>query len=376
MRHQWLMCIGLSLLAACVTSPPQSKPEFLDDAWRRYQQAYLHEDGYVLDRTRNGGEVTSEGQAYALLRAAWSGDAATFERVLVWTDTHLRRRDGMLSWRWTPERGGRVLDVNSATDADADLAFALIVAAVRFERPDYLVRAREGLRAIRTLTRVEVPGGWFPSAGNWATGERVVNLSYFTPYAYPYFDVIDPEGGWLDVIPAGYRLLDEAFQSPRRLPPDFTTVGLEGALAPPTNPELRRTFSFDAVRTYWRVALDCRLHGRERACHHPGNEGLIGILRRDNRLVTEYDLEGTRLTERESLTFYACVLPMLAAQAPDLAEGIRQTKLSLGTLAPVMRRRDRYFDLNWIWFGLALADDVIPAHTPTVADLRALSRPG
>jgi endo-1,4-beta-D-glucanase Y len=367
--------VELALLAACVTSAPQSDRDFLADAWNQYRRAYVHADGYVLDRTRNGGEVTSEGQAYALLRAAWSDDRATFERVLSWTDTHLRRADGLLSWRWAADGGGRVLDANSATDADQDLAFALIVAAFRFERPDYLRLATHTVRAIRTVARVEVPGGWFPSAGNWATADRVVNLSYFTPYAYAYFDALDPEGRWNDVTAAGYDLLGAALVSPRRLPPDFMTVARDGALSAPADPALGRTFSFDAVRTYWRVALDCRLHARERACRYPGLDGLVEILRRDGRLVTEYALDGTRLADGESLTFYACVLPMLEPRVPDLAAILRRTRLSPSVLRSILGRRDRYFDLNWIWFGLALADGVIPERTPTVDDIVALRQP-
>ena len=346
---------------------------FLDEAWTRYKRVYVHAEGYVTDRTRNGGEVTSEGQAYALLRAAWMGDRSTFTTVLSWTDTHLMRADGLLSWRWSAAGGGRVLDVNSATDADEDVAFALIVAASRFNRSDYLLRARETLRAIRAGTRVEVPGGWFPAAGNWATAGRVVNLSYFTPYAYPYFDILDPEGRWGDVTAAGYGLLDAALAAPARLPPDFMVVGLDGALSPPGDETLRRTFSFDAVRIFWRVAFDCRLHGRSPACRHPGGDTLAELLKRDGRLVTDYQVDGTRVSDEESLTFYACALPMLDARAPDLATGLRETRLSPEALRPVLDRRDRYFDLNWVWFGLALSGDLIVERTPTVDRIASMA---
>ena len=43
---------------------------------------------------------------------------------------------------------------------------------------------------------------WFPTAGNWANNERLVNLSYFLPYAYPEFDKLDPEGQWLAAVNA------------------------------------------------------------------------------------------------------------------------------------------------------------------------------
>ncbi len=374
--------VGSGLVAAialtgCLSPVRRSEGDldagFLDDAWTRYKGVYVHADGYVIDRTRNGGEVTSEGQAYALLRAAWTGDRATFTKVLSWSDGHLLRADGLLSWRWSAAGGGKVLDVNSATDADADMAFALIVAASRFDRPDYLSRARATLRAIRANARVEVSGGWFPAAGNWATSGRVVNLSYFTPYAYPYFDLVDPEGRWGDVTTAGYSLLDAALTAPARLPPDFMVVGVDGALSPPADEGLRRTFSFDAVRIFWRVALDCRLHRRPAACRYPGGDALAELLRRDGRLVTEYQVDGTRVSDQESLTFYACVLPMLDERAPDLATGLRQTRLSPEALRPVLDRPDRYFDLNWVWFGLALSGDLIVERTPTVDQIAAMA---
>jgi len=369
--------VAAMALSGCLSPVRRSERDlaagFLDDAWARYKRLYVHTDGYVLDRTRNGGEVTSEGQAYALLRAAWTGDQATFITVLSWTDAHLLRPDGLLSWRWSPADGGRVLDVNSATDADEDMAFALIIAAPRFDRPDYLSRARAMIQAIRSGTRVEVQGGWFPAAGNWATSDRVVNLSYFTPYAYPYFSLLDPEGRWDDVTTAGYGLLDAALVAPSRLPPDFMVVGVDGALSPPSDEKLGRTFSFDAVRIFWRVALDCRLHRRPLACRHPGGDALAEVLKRDGRLVTDYQVDGTRGSDQESLTFYACALPMLDDRAPDLAAVLRQTRLSPGALRPVLDRPDRYFDLNWVWFGLALSNDLIVERTPTVQRIAAMA---
>lgn len=370
MRHLVRARLSILGLAAAIACQSQSHHEFLAEAWNRYRHAYVHPDGYVLDLTRNGGEVTSEGQAYALLRAAWSDDDQTFARVLAWTDRHLRRPDGLLSWRWSPTDGGRVLDANTATDGDEDLAFALIIAAVRFDRPAYLQRAAETVRAIRTLTRLDVRDGWYPSAGNWATASRVVNLSYFTPYAHPYFEALDPEGAWEAATRGGYGLLEAAVQDGRRLPPDFMTVAPDGTLSAPADPNLGRTFSFDAVRTYWRVALDCRLHGR--ACEHPMHESLIAILRRDGRLATEHAVDGTALTSRESPTFYACVLPMLGARAPDLAARIQRTRLSPRAMRALLNRRDRYYDLNWIWFGVALHSGFIVGRTPSLVTVQAM----
>ena len=192
-----VLAAGVTLLTYRPSAQMFADREFLDLAWHAYKDLYIDPAGYVLDRDRNGGEVTSEGQAYALMRAAWMGDHETFTSVLEWTDRTLRRPDGLYSWHWTPRDNGTLLDRNTATDADQDIAFALVLAFHHFEDRTYLERARALLVAIRSQTGIELPNGWFPSAGNWAVPERIVNLSYFTPYAYPYFDRIDPEGdGW------------------------------------------------------------------------------------------------------------------------------------------------------------------------------------
>ena len=66
-------------------------------------------------------------------------DQATFDRVWLWTRTHLTRtgREGasLLAWHWSPESGGHVVDWNVATDADADVALALLIAEDRWHAP-------------------------------------------------------------------------------------------------------------------------------------------------------------------------------------------------------------------------------------------------
>ncbi|MCV6004958.1 glycosyl hydrolase family 8, partial [Escherichia coli] len=61
--------------------------------------------------------------------AAAVGDEDRFRAIWGWTRSALRRPDGLLSWRWAD---GRVVDANSATDADLDAARALLVAGRRF----------------------------------------------------------------------------------------------------------------------------------------------------------------------------------------------------------------------------------------------------
>lgn len=355
-----VLCFGL----ACA---PERSREYLARAWETYKVSYIHPDGYVLDRSRNGGEVTSEGQGYALLRAAWMRDAPTFARVLDWTERHLRRPDGLYSWRWTPIGGGRVLDANTASDADQEIAFALLIAAAAWSTPEYHARARELLIAVRTREALTLGAGWFPAAGNWAVAERIINLSYFLPYAYPHFARADPDGGWDTVASSGYDILISVVRMPGvRLIPDFLHVTEDGRayLLPPTA-AVSRDFTSDAMRIFWRVALDCTLTGNDRACADPLDASRVtALLARDGALFTRYAVDGRVLERTESISFYGVALPYLARHAPSAAAALRAGRLSPKALSALAGDPHRYYDANWAWFGIGAADGFIAERTP------------
>jgi len=354
-----LLGFGAQILA-CTAGPRE--PDYLLRAWDAYKPLYMSSGRYVLDSERGRGEAITEGQGYALLRAVWTCDRATFDRVLGWLDGHLLRPDGLYSWQWSPDAGGRVLDPNTATDADQEIAWALALAADAFDDERYRDRARTLLRAIRAHASITVGNGWFPAAGNWAVGDRIVNLSYFLPYAYPDFDAVDPEGDWEAARETGYSLLERVMSRPSvRLPPDFMVVAPDGSIEPlPEGSTLGEDFSFDAMRLFWRVALDCELHPSPRACEAPIPLAEIAHLyARDGAIYARYSTRGETRSDVESLSFYGSLLPALQERDGALAARIRREKLSPSALADLLEEPDRYYDQNWVWFGLAAADGLI-----------------
>jgi endo-1,4-beta-D-glucanase Y len=363
--------LGLLVLAlGCrQPSPHNYSRDFLLESWNAYKHIYIRAEGNVVDPDRGGGATTSEGQGYAMLRAAWTRDKQTFLRTFDWTEQHLRRSDGLYSWLWTPAGGGKVADANTASDADQEIAFALVIGSQVFNDTRLLDRARQLLRAIREHERLEIRGAWFPAAGDWAVTGRVVNLSYFVPYAYPYFARVDPDGRWDSVIDTGYNLIINTLEKPSSaLIPDFMTVTSDGEPAPlPEQSGLSGDFSSDAMRIYWRVALDCQLHKRTRACADPlGTRQLTRMLARDGRLYTKYSIAGLPLERIESASFYGAALPFLQLDAPAIGRAIRANALSEMAVNSILTARNHYFDANWVWFGLAAADGLIEGATPAV----------
>ena len=366
----------LLLAASCSRAPRFESPEErLRWLWAGYKSNYLSPSGYVQDPLRDG-FVTSEAQSYALLQSAWLGDRETFDLVWRWTNTHLRRDDGLYSWLWDPRGPGRLADPNSATDGDVDIAFALAIASVVFDEAEYARSARTLVQSIRRGATLAGESGWFPSAGNWAGRERVTNLSYFAPYAYEYFERLDPDAGWRQAIDVGYRLLDQALEgAPPRLPADFVRVGDGGLLEPiPDASSLSRLFSFDGIRIAWRIDLDCRLFARVRACTPDGLiRSLDLIQQRDGALFTAYGTDGSARSKEISSSFYGAALPAFARVRPAIAAEWRGANLSDAALARLRSSTNRYYDANWVWFGFASADGFLAARTPSLQQLATAS---
>ena len=89
----WLALLLALTLPACGErwSPPELD-RVLKASWQSYRQQFISPEGRVVISDQGGGTI-SEAQAYALLRAVWARDEATFGRVYTWTCRHLSRPD-------------------------------------------------------------------------------------------------------------------------------------------------------------------------------------------------------------------------------------------------------------------------------------------
>ena len=126
----------------------------LVDLWRVYRDIHLEEGtGRTIDH-QAGGITTSEGQSYTMLRAVWMDDQPTFAQSWQWTKDNLQREDRLLAWKFGERSDGsfgvqeQVGGGNSATDADVDIAFALLMAYSRWQDDDYLDDALPLIEAI------------------------------------------------------------------------------------------------------------------------------------------------------------------------------------------------------------------------------------
>lgn len=359
----WLLLAAPAALLACARAEP-SRPDGLarerdelSALWSLYRFTHVR-DGRVV-APDEGDVTTSEGQAYAMLRAVWANDRPTFEAVWRWTKDHLQVRDDrLLAWRWKE----RVLDRNAATDADQDAALALILASRRFGEPRFLDEARGILGDVWDKEVVIAGGRPFVTGGNWAPAERwpTIHVAYLAPYAYEVFAEVDPGRPWRDLVRSSYDLLRSLyFDRGLALPPDIVYLdrrtgailldrpGSDGGAAPS---------GYDSVPIFWRVAADARWFGRrgeadlrERMLRFPRE-----AWRAEGRLRDRATAAGRPLSQLDGLPHLASVQALAQVVEPAFAAELRGRALDALFERALAGEDTPYYLHNWLWFGRAL----------------------
>jgi endoglucanase len=330
-------------------------PPVLQESWNAYVQRFVQRDGRVIDH-KAAGISTSEGQAYAMLRAVWLGDRSTFDVTNTWAKNNLNsgiRHDSLWAWKWGKDKNGEwhVLDPAFATDADQDAAFALILASKIWKDSHYAEQARSIMRDLHALAVVHAGGRSFLLAGErLCKGDNCrINPSYYAPYAYRVFDQIDKSGHWMDLVDSSYDLLNETSRfSETRLPADWVQLNREtGGVTDSTDND--GAFSYDAFRVYWRIALDRDLFHDQRADKYISETShwLSQHWDKNHRLPAVIAKNGQPLADYESLEMLSGLMPALRNEA-------MYTKVQSTYSQGIWADQSSYYIQNWAWFGTAL----------------------
>ncbi len=255
MRKKLLLSGWVLLLLGC---SPSGK---FDSLWRFYKTKFI-EDGRVVD-TGNGNISHSEGQGYGMLLAVAARDRQTFYRIWQWTQANLQvRQDRLFIWRRRPGVALAAEDLNTASDGDLLIAWALLEAAKTFQDLALTQAAEEILNDFKgTAIRrwrgqvVLLPG----AVGFEHQDALILNLSYWVFPALKRISTEDPDPLWPDLSASGLQLLAQARFGAFGLPPDWLEA--RESLAPWRERPPR--FGYDAVRIplylIWGGYADSRL---------------------------------------------------------------------------------------------------------------------
>ncbi len=278
-----LFMMGVLSWPGPVAAYQQSWGEIVEDGWQAYQQRFIfcgeacgNNLGLVFDPAI-GYQATSESSGYGLLMAVMMDDQNTFDVIYDATYTYFYKEDTSL-FHWRADNTGAITGEGSASDADIDIAAALIFASNRVSdgkwtehqtRP-YNEAANDLIDAIYTYDLVDgiylKPGDQFGGAGR-----DIINLSYFAPAWFVLFDEFQGTKRWQPVIDDGYQSLAASPGAELGLVPDWSRAN--GQPADEFCGQIGRDpnacdfhMRYDAIRVPWRQSAHCIWNQDPRAC--------------------------------------------------------------------------------------------------------------
>lgn len=350
---------------------PESTPnrELLAQSWDSYRQRFIQSDGRVIDYEASD-RSTSEGQAYALLRAVLINDPATFALTLNWSENNLQRQaggkptDSLWAWKWGRKEDGNwgVIDSNFASDGDIDAITALILASRRWHQPKYLELAKLKLQDLWNLSTISktqgkrylLPGPVAAFVPNAST--VYLNPSYFAPYAFRIFAQVDPQHDWLSLVDSSYQVLeDSAKLSSVGLPSDWvalnTKTGQYQTL--PASSTLKSLYSFDSYRVWWRLSLDAAWFNSPQAQRYlvTSTQHLQKLWSKQS-IPARIDLQGKPLVDYEATSQYAMLYAAMQLVEPAIAQELLVKKILPQYKQGIWGDQSAYYTQNLAWLGL------------------------
>lgn len=377
------------IVALLIRISPQSKnvliyspAQMLQTTWRSYVNEYLEQGtSRTLDPSR-GYITTSEGESYTMLRAVWMADKTTFDTSWQWTKNNLQHKTGDHLFAWLfgkrtdgtygilTSQGGN----NSASDADTDIALALLFAYARWQDHSYLGDARVIMNDIWNDDVVVINGTPYLAADD-AEGKSKNDLvlldpSYFNPAAYHIFAQFDDVHDWGALASSSFAVLSESSAAPLGasstvgLPPDWVAISrTTGVLSAAPESQNDTDFGFDALRVPWRLTLDWQWFGDERALTALKSFSFLDATwKAQQQLAGVYAHNGAVVQPQETAAMYGGTIGYFMTQDPSAAKSVYDAKIA-ARFSPATNTWEpqlSYYDDNWTWFGAALYTGLLP----------------
>jgi endo-1,4-beta-D-glucanase Y len=449
--------------------------QILAQSWELYKKIFIERSGRPLgdpdvndidgDGNRQERLTFSESASYVLLRAVWMNDRNQFDDTWKWTKDNLQKsnlnerynwgskkwepvpggQEGAgLAWRWTPSvptpqekkkgkegKGGVIHQTaggagpwrgsfEGASDADLDVAAALIFAHQRWHDQKYLKAAQALLGYIWDNYVKYVDGKPYLVGGEQFRHNNEINPSYFRPFYFnQLFAAFDknPSHNWKALASTSYRLLEEGgdaalggFNGSVNLPPNWLSLDAGGGIktSPTFLQQNGEAFFTDAFRVLFATAMEkawvedptltlsASRYLTDKQCTS-ADSGPYCFLRRElfqsHGLRGGYHHDGTPLGTPNNNDGFACFTKDEENKGPSVIHGMSPDRYTLygnalpyfyfsGDLDAAQKIIDQlqqgyhrrgywehkrsYYSQNWVWLGLAMiarrpTDPVKPA---------------
>lgn len=215
--------LALSLLPGFALAAAPSCDANAWPLWQTFRQHFVQPDGRVLDASTPQQHSSSEGQSYGMFFALVGNDQATFDKLWLWAKNNLAGGDiasNLPGWWWGLDDKGtwRLLDRNSASDADLWFAYALLEAGRLWKDERYVVEARQLLANVARQEVAELPGlgkMLLPGFQGFTKPDNLwqLNPSYLPVPLLRRFAALEPKGPWAQIANNTATLFKNASQN-------------------------------------------------------------------------------------------------------------------------------------------------------------------
>jgi len=255
--------------------------------------------------------TVSEGIGYGMLIAVYMNDQALFDDLWLYEQKFVDGKTGLMNWYIKPDGSGPEANGNGpATDADEDMAFALIMADKQWGGKGGLAKNYIDI-AKDTLTSIwnnEIFDYKYLRPGGWGDNSQT-NLSYFAPAYYKVFAKVDTANAqnWMNVISTMYDVLNNKAisaangnQSNGLVPAWCDANGNpNGGAFGPTGGPAPTNYQYDSCRTPFRIGLDWCWNGDMNAQKYVKLTSDFFSGKTVAKMVDGYDLNGTEHPEQQ-----------------------------------------------------------------------------
>jgi len=256
------------------------------------------------DPSLDPNSTVSEGIAYGMLIAVYMNDQTLFDDLWQYEQQFLDSRYGLMHWNIAADGSGPTGGgIGPATDADEDMAFALLMADKQWGGKGKLAKNYVDI-AKDTITSV-----WnseifdYKYLKPWPTADSsTINISYFAPAYYRLFAKIDTKNtaNWTNTVETMYTVLNASLNSTNGnadngLVPAWCDSGGKpngGAFGPTGGPS-PTNYQYDSCRTPFRIGLDWCWNGEARAQAYVAKTSKFFSGITVAKMVDGYDLNGT-----------------------------------------------------------------------------------
>jgi endo-1,4-beta-D-glucanase Y len=248
----------------CALTTVANASSMTQTAYSNWKSSYVVASGSGLrvQRPENGNDTVSEGIGYGMLAAVYINDQATFDGLWTYTKMHLDT-NGLMNWCIPSGGSGSCSGSGSATDADEDIAFALLMASDQWKGGTYLT---DGVTMVNAIRGADLfPDGSVQNGDMWGDA-NVMYPDYFSPAYYRVFAKAANDPSWVTlVLKAGYDHL-MALTGTGGLVPNSTN--LQNSLDSSCQANGRACdlkYGYDACRMPWRIGMDACWNNETRA---------------------------------------------------------------------------------------------------------------